>query len=441
MGPSTSEELIKADLVVTGASRLVTLAVGRIAGATGKLGAIKRGALAAQGGRIVWVGPEDALRDHVDIAAVAPANRYDARRSAVLPGFVDSHTHFVFAGDRAREFWLRRSGVSQDDIVRRGGGILKTVQETQAASYGNLRALAIDRLHNFAQHGTTTVEGKTGYGLELSAEAKCLRIMNELDEQPDLPRVISTFLGAHTIPTEFQGAPASREAYLDLVCSEMLPRFVGQARFCDVFCDRTAFTVEEARRILELARDLGYALKIHADQTENTGGTRLAAELGVVSADHLDFATDQDLELLRKRGVVATLLPGCSFGAIPTDSAVSGPRRSTAYPSARRFLAHGLDLALATDFNPGTSYCENMQMIIALAVNAMGMSLEDAIYGATLGGAHALGVEREIGSLEVGKACDLIVLRCAHEQELAYHFGVNLVSQTILRGKPTAQSR
>jgi imidazolonepropionase len=230
-------------------------------------------------------------------------------------------------------------------------------------------------------------------------------------------------LGAHTLPREFRDAPADRTRYVDLVCDEMLPAFVGMARFCDVFCEETAFGVDEARRILERAAQLGYHLKLHANQLGPSGGARLAAELGAVSADHLDFASDDELDALSAAGVVGTLLPGCSFSL------------STPYPSGRRLLEHGVRLALATDFNPGTSYCESMQMMIALAVSAMGLSLEEALTAATLGGAAALGMADELGTLEPGKWCDVAILRGPDERELAYHFGVNLVERTLVHGR------
>ena len=412
-----------ADWVLTGASRLVTLAPGGIPGAAGPLGVIERGALAARAGRIVWVGPEADLAWHVALDGVPPAARFDASGRAVLPGFVDSHTHFVFAGDRAAEFQLRHAGVSYEEIARQGGGILNTVRATRAATTGELRELGRVRLRGFAAYGTTTVEGKTGYGLDRASEGRCLDVMNELAAEPGLPAVVPTFLGAHTLPPEYRGAPEGREAYVGLVCDEMLPAFVGRARFCDVFCERTAFTVEEARRILERARALGYRLKLHANQLGPTGGARLAAELGAVSADHLDFASDDELALLRAAGVTATLLPGCSFSL------------STPYPSGRRLLDLALRVALATDFNPGTSYCESMQMMIALAVSALGMTLDEALSAATMGGAAALGMDDTIGSLELGKRCDLIVLRGGDERELAYHFGVNLVAQAVVGGR------
>jgi imidazolonepropionase len=353
----------------------------------------------------------------------AGARTVDAGGRAVIPGFVDAHTHFVFAGDRAEEFHLRHAGVGYEELARQGRGILSTVRATRAATRAELRALGAARLARFAAHGTTTVEGKTGYGLEPASEATCLAVMADLAAAPGLPAVVPTFLGAHTLPPEYRGAPEVRTRYVDLVCDEMLPAFAGRARFCDVFCERSAFTVAESRRVLERARALGYLLKMHADQLAASGGARLAAELGAVSADHLDFASDADLDALRAAGVVATLLPGCSFSL------------SIPYPSGRRLLDRGLRVALATDFNPGTSYCENMQLMVALAVSAMGMTLEEALEAATVGGAAALRLEDEVGSLEPGKRCDLAILAARDERELAYHFGVNLVARTIVRGE------
>jgi imidazolonepropionase len=409
-----------ADFVLTGAARLVTLELEAIPGATGALGVVERGALAARAGRVVWAGPEAQLADAVDLDAVLPDARFDAGGRAVLPGFVDSHTHFIFAGDRAEEFQLRHAGVSYEDLARRGAGILTTVRATRAASFDELLASGRERLRSFAAHGTTTVEGKTGYGLNLETEARCLDAMAALAAEPDLARVVPTFLGAHTIPPELRNALTGRETYMRLICDEMLPTFAGRARFCDVFCEATAFSVDEARRILESARDLGYRLKLHANQLGPSGGARLAAELGAVSADHLDFASDDELARLRAADVVGTLLPGCSFSL------------ATPYPSGRRLLNAGVTVALATDFNPGTSYCENMQMMLALAVSAMGMTLEEALAAATLGGARALSMAGEVGSLAPGRQCDFIVLQGPDERALAYHFGVNLVAATFV---------
>jgi imidazolonepropionase len=410
-----------ADFVLTGISRLVTMAPDQYG--SGALGVIPNGALAAREGRVVWVGAEADLAQAVALDALPDDTRHDAGGRAVLPGFVDSHTHFVFAGDRAEEFQLRHAGVSYEELARQGRGILSTVRATRASDEETLLALGRARLESFAVHGTTTVEGKTGYGLDMESEARCLAVMQTLAAAPNLPRVVPTFLGAHTLPPEYREHPGDRAAYVDLVCERMLPMFAANARFCDVFCERTAFTVEEARRILETARSLGYALKLHANQLGPTGGARLAAELGAVSADHLDFASDEELDLLREAGVVGTLLPGCSFSL------------SIPYPPAQRLRDHGVRTALATDFNPGTSYSENMQMMIALAVSAMGMTLDEALLAATRGGAAALALEAEVGSLEPGKRCDLIVMTGSDERELAYHFGVNLVAATYLGGQ------
>lgn len=418
---TVADARLTADFVLTGISRLVTVAPERVG--SGALGVIPKGALAAQNGRIVWVGAEADLAQAVAIEAVPAEARHDVDGRAVLPGFVDSHTHFVFAGERAEEFQLRHAGVSYEELARQGRGILSTVRATRAAPEETLLSLARSRLESFAVHGTTTVEGKTGYGLNPESEARCLAVMRNLASAPNLPTVVPTFLGAHTLPPEYREHPGDRAAYVDLICERMLPAFASDARFCDVFCERTAFTVEEARRILEQARSLGYALKLHANQLGPTGGARLAAELHATSADHLDFASDEELDMLNGAGVVGTLLPGCSFSL------------SIDYPSAQRLRAHGVRTALATDFNPGTSYSENMQMMIALAVSAMGMTLDEAITAATRGGAAALALESDVGSLEPGKRCDLIVLTGPDERELAYHFGVNLVAETYLGGK------
>ena len=275
------------------------------------------------------------------------------------------------------------------------------------------------------KYGTTTVEVKTGYGLDLSTEEACLRIINGLNaiEESTGPlgekiRVVPTFLGAHSVPPEYR---ERRAGYVDLVVDAMLPSFVGLARFCDVFCEREAFSFEESRRILQRARDLGYLLKVHADQLSPSGGAMLAAELGATSADHLDHASDADLLAMREAGVVATLLPGCSYTL------------RTPYPPARRFLDLGLHVALATDFNPGTSYCENMQMIMGLAMSQMGMSLEEALVAATLNGARALGLQDQVGSIEVGKLCELTFWSVRDYQEIGYHFGVNQVQSVLVQ--------
>jgi imidazolonepropionase len=428
--PSRNQpETIQTRTVIRNIGQLVTVAEQAIPGATGPLQVVENAALAVHNGRIVWLGVDDGTSPQFRRDADADKDGVtviDAQGAVITPGFVDSHTHLVFAGDRAAEFHLRRTGVSYAELLAQGHGILTTVQATRATDAETLIALATSRLVSMRTHGTTTVEAKTGYGLDIQSEEACLRIINELNAREqeamtlsqtlDTIRVIPTFLGAHTVPPEYRGR---RDAYVDLLVNEMLPRFAGLARFCDVFCEREAFTLDECRRILTRAKDLGYKLKLHADQLSASGGARLAAELGAVSADHLDYANDDDLDAMRNAGVVATLLPGCSY-------TLRSP-----YPNARRFLDHGLTVALASDFNPGTSYCENMQMIVGLAMSAMGMSLDEALRAATLNGAKALAMQDEIGSIEVGKRCELALWSIRDYQEIGYHSGVNLVRSTL----------
>jgi imidazolonepropionase len=417
---------IQASTVIRNIGELVTVAQQPLVGASGSLQVISNAAMAVHAGKIVWLGPDD------DAEPLFQHNHnqgdgitiIDAEGAVITPGLVDSHTHLVFAGDRAEEFHLRRQGVSYGELLAQGRGILTTMRATREADTETLTALAMRRLDAMRRHGTATVEVKTGYGLDIVTEETCLRIINSLNAFESEPgnqhgrvRVVPTFLGAHSVPPEYK---EKRQAYVDLVAEEMLPSFVGLARFCDVFCEREAFTLEECRRILTRAKELGYGLKIHAEQLSPSGGARLAAELGATSADHLDFASDEDLDAMREAGVVATLLPGCSYTL------------RTPYPSARRLLDRGLHVALATDFNPGTSYCENIQTMLDLAMSSMGMSLDEALAAATINGARALGLHDSIGSLEVGKRCELALWSIHNYHEIGYHFGTNLV-QSVLR--------
>ena len=428
MMPDPSLPRIQASMVIRNIGQLVTIAQQPIPGANGALQVISDAALAVHHGTIVWIGPDNDAEPLFQHDTGSPRDGItivDAQGAVITPGLVDSHTHLLFAGDRAEEFYLRRSGVSYGELLAQGRGILTTVNATRQASTDILMELAKARLDIVRRYGTTTVEVKTGYGLDKVTEETCLRIINNLNvleetspHQHSQVRVVPTFLGAHTVPPEYQGRS---DEYVTLIVEEMLPSFVGLARFCDVFCEREAFTVEQSRRILSRAKELGYQLKLHADQLSPSGGARLAAELGAVSADHLDYASDADLDALRDAGVVATLLPGCSY-------TLRSP-----YPSARRFLDHGLRVALATDFNPGTSYCENMQTIIGLAMSSMGMTLEEALTAATINGARALQLENEIGSLEVGKRCELAIWSINSYQEIGYHFGINLIHSVLVQ--------
>ena len=403
-------------LVVTNTSQLVTVAERDVEGARGTLRAIEDGALAAREGRIVWVGPRAAL----PAALAAEADVLDAGGRLVIPGFVDAHTHPIFAGQRAEEFCARALGQPYQELLARGdAGIMSTVRATRAASEDELLHLARARARSFLRHGTTTVEAKTGYGLSPADEEKSLRVLERLQGQTPLG-LVPTYLGAHLVPVEYHADP---EAYVRLLLEEMLPRATGRAVFCDVFCDQGAFTVEQARRILRRAQELGLAPRLHADELANVGAARLAAELHAASADHLVHVDDQGMEALARAGTVATLLPGTTF-SLASDH----------YAPARRMLEHGLTLALATDCNPGTCYTENMAMVITLALLKLKLTAEEALRAATLGGAYSLRRQDDIGSLEVGKRCDVAVLDGYIYHEIPYHFGVNLVRAVVVGG-------
>lgn len=419
-----SQPNIQASTVIRNIGQLVTVAQQPIAAASGPLQVIPHAALAVHHGVIVWIGADNEAEPMFQHQTGSQSiTIVDAQGAVVTPGLVDSHTHLVFAGDHAQE--LHHPQASYSELLAQGQGILTTMAATRNANTETLMELAKARLNTMRAHGTTTVEVKTGYGLDKITEETCLRIianLNALEESAihkfGRVRVLPTFLGAHVIPPEYR---ERRSAYVDLVVEEMLPSFVGLAHFCDVFCEREAFTLDESRRILTRAKELGYQLKIHADQLSPSGGAKLAAELGAISADHLDFANDADLAALHEAGVVATLLPGPSY-------TLHSP-----YPSARRFIDAGLHVALATDFNPNTSYCENMQMILGLAIASMGMTLEEALTAATINGARALALQDKIGSIEVGKRCELALWSIQDYHEIGYHFGVNLVQSVLVK--------
>jgi imidazolonepropionase len=413
-----TNEQVSPQTLIRHIGQLVTVAQQPLPFAHGPLQIVSDAALAVANGKILWLGPDSEVEHHFNLqpSHLNQPVTINAEKLVITPGLIDSHTHLVFAGDRAAEFHLRRQGVSYAELLTQGFGIITTMRATRDASTETLLTLAQARLQSMSHYGTTTVEAKTGYGLDFASEERCLRLMHTLDGYNGV-RVVPTFLGAHSIPPEFRGR---REAYVDLLVETMLPAFAPLARFCDVYCERETFTLQESRRILTHAHKLGYRLKIHADQLSPSGGTRLAAEMGAVSADHLDFASDDDLDALRDAGVVATLLPGCSYTL------------RTPYPSARRLLDRGLKVALATDFNPGTSYSENLQMTLGLAMSAMGMTLDEALTAITIRGAQALALDDQLGSIEVGKRCELTQWHVHDYQQIGYHFGTNLVKTTLI---------
>ena len=373
-------------------------------------------------GLIDWVGPA------AEMPAVAEEGTtwIDARGKIVLPGFVDSHTHLLFAGSRADEFEQRLHGLSYQEITARGGGILSTVRRVRQATKDELKALARPRLQRMLQFGVTTVEVKSGYGLTPADEIKCLEVIAELNAEGPL-ELVPTFLGAHAVPSEYRD---DREGYLRSLCDDMLLEIARQrlAEFCDVFCETGVFSIEESRGILHRARDLGLRLKIHADELSPLGGAELAAEVGAVSADHLLCVTDRGIDALAASGTVATLLPGTAF-FLGVD-----------YAPARKLIEHGVAVALASDCNPGTCPTENLPLVGAMACTQMGMLPGEVVTALTLHGAAALGRSDRLGSLTPGKQADLIVCRVADYRELFYHFGINHVECVVKRGRVVHQA-
>jgi imidazolonepropionase len=416
---------LKADLVVHGAQQLLTIASPqgpRRRSSLEQLEIIKDGAVAVQGDRIALVGrTSDVLAQAGDTARLI-----DASGKVVLPGFVDPHTHVVFAGDRASEFEKRLQGTPYMEILAAGGGIMNTVRATREGSLEDLARQSRARLDRMLAHGTTTVEAKTGYGLDTDNELKMLDAIRLLDQSHPVD-LIPTFLGAHAVPGEYKGRA---DAYVDLVVEEMLPAleregYLGREKplFCDVFCEEGAFSVEQSRRILERAKDLGMGLKIHTDEFKSLGGTALAVELGATSADHLACTTDEEIALLADSDTIGVLLPGTPFGLAEDH-----------YSPARKMIDAGAAVALATDLNPGTCYCESMPFIQALACRQMGMTPAETIVASTINAAFAIGRGHEVGSLEVDKKADLIILDIADYRHLAYRFGTNPVHAVIKAG-------
>jgi len=404
---------VRADFLLTGIGQLVTCDPGL---GEGPLGVVERGAVAAAGGRVVFAGPQAAMGD---LEVAAGAVRVDAGGQAVLPGFVDAHTHLVFAGDRADEFAARLRGFGYEEALAAGGGINRTVRETRAASDAELEAAADRRLALAARHGTTTLEAKSGYGLTVEDERRSLEVLARVAARSPV-EVVPTFLGAHLVPEEYAG---DRAGYLDLLEHEMLPACAPLAEFVDAFCDRGALTVEESRRVLAAGARHGLKGKLHANELGSTGGAALAAELGCVSADHLLYCEPEEAVALAAAGTVAVLLPGTSFLL----------RTGRAAP-VQVLRDAGVTMALGTDCNPGTCYCESMQLVIALACVHGGLTPEEAVLAATDGAARALGRGGRVGRLAPGAACDLVVLAGRSYLDLAYHLGVNLARLVVKGG-------
>ncbi len=393
----------------------------------GNLDIIENGAVLIEGDTIIAIGPSEEM-----CAVYEDEEQLDASGRVVMPGFVDPHTHLVWAGDRAAEFEMRLQGKTYLEIMQAGGGIVSTVRKTREASLDQLIDETRPRLQRMFVHGTTTAEAKTGYGLETEAELKMLAVILSLDAEGPLD-LVPTFLGAHAIPTEYEDDP---DGYTDLVCSTMLPALkdwwvanlstIHQPHFpfVDVFCETGAFSLLQSRRILETAKNLGFPLKIHADEFDNLAGASLAAELGAASADHLVVTSPADIAALGTSETVAVSLPCTPFGLAEGH-----------YTPAQKILDANAILAIATDLNPGTAWCESMQFAIALACRYLKLTPAQAIVAATLNAAAAIGMADRVGSLEPGKQADLLILDAPDYGHLGYRFGTNLVRTVIKKGQ------
>lgn len=399
------------DILIKNANELITLKgpnKSRTKKEMSNLSIINKGSIAVKDGIIVDVGKNLKYKSEIVI---------NAKGKIALPGFVDPHTHVVFAGSREFELDMKLRGLTYMDILKKGGGIFYTVNETRKAQELDLLRQSKNRLDSMLMHGTTTCEAKSGYGLETETELKILKILKKLNDIHKMD-IVSTFLGAHVVPKEY-----SADEYVDLIIDEMFPRLKGLAQFCDVFCEKGVFTVEQSRRILNTGKKYGLIPKIHADEIFDTGGASLSAEVGAISADHLLMSSDKGLKEMANKGVIGVLLPGTPFSLMQQT-----------YAPARKMIDLGAPVALATDLNPNC-WIENMQFIIQLACLNMKMTPAEAITAATFNAACALGLNSTIGSLEKGKQADIIILDCPNHKFIPYHFGVNLVETVIKNGR------
>jgi len=408
------------DLLIENATELVTLRGGSLGPFLGRrmgeLGIMRRGSLAIHKGRIVAIGTSRRLRKKFE-----SERAIDATGKAVMPSFIDPHTHIVFAGYREDEFEMRIRGIPYMKLLRKGGGILKTVKKTRRATESQLLENTMKTLDIMLRHGTTTVEAKSGYGLNIKDEIKCLRVLRQANEKHNVD-VTPTFLGAHAIPPEFEGRVSE---YVDTIVEEMLPKVkeLNLAKFCDVFCEKGVFNVEQSRRILLAGSEHGLTPKIHADEMTRLGGAELAAEVGAISADHLVFASEKGVKEMAMAGVCAVLLPCASFAQMLRK-----------YADARGMIKANVPVALGTDYNPSCQ-AVTQQLSIALACHEMRMTSSECVAASTINAAHAIGLGKEIGSLELGKRADVAVLGVPSHRFLGYRFGVNLVEKVVKNGK------
>jgi len=408
------------ELLIENAGEVVTLRGGSRKPLLGEqmknLGIIKDGSVAVNEGKIVAVGKTREIKRKFE-----GKETVDADGKLVMPGFVDPHTHLAFAGSREEEFEMRIQGSTYMEILERGEGILKTVRETRKASRDELLESCKKTLDIMLEHGTTTVEAKSGYGLTTTDEVKCLEVMKVLNEKHSID-IVPTFLGAHAIPLEYKN---NADGYVDLMINETIPEVASRklAEFCDVFCEKGVFDTSQSRKILLKGKEQGLTPKLHSDEMTRLGGAELAVEVGAISASHLLFASDNGLKAMAKQGVTAILLPGASF------SLMTGR-----YADARKMISFGVPVALGTDYNP-SCWIESQQIVIALACHQMRMTPSEAIAAATINAAHAVNRAQTVGSLEAGKKADIAVLNASNHNFLGYRVGTNLVDKVIKDGK------
>ena len=399
------------DILIKNSNELITLKgpnKPRTKKEMSNLSIIKKGSIAIKNGIIVEIGKNLKYKAKKTI---------DASGKVVMPGFVDPHTHLVFAGSREFELDWKLQGLSYMDILKKGGGIVYTVNETRKAKDADLLKQARSRLDNMLSFGTTTCEAKSGYGLDTKTELRILKLTKKLNDTHEID-IIPTFLGAHAVPKD-----KTTKEYVDIVVNEMIPKTKGLAKFCDVFCEKGVFTPGQSKKILETGKKYGLTPKIHADEIVDTGGAALATEIGAISADHLLMSNDKGLKMMANKGVIGVMLPGTPFSLMMKD-----------YANARKMIDLGIPIVLATDLNPNC-WIENMQFIIQLACLNMKMTPAEAICAATFNAACSIGLNDKVGSLEKGKQADVIILDIPNHKFLPYHYGINLVETVIKKGR------
>jgi len=414
---------MKATLIIKDIDNLITLRgknKARVKDELRDIGVIHNGIIALADDKIIYVG--DGNLPH-NIAFDEDTVIISGKGKTVTPGLIDSHTHLVHGGSREHELAMKLKGISYLDILAAGGGIHSTVKATREATFEELYSKAKKSLDIMLSYGVTTVEAKSGYGLDdFETELKQLEVAKKLNEDHPVD-IVSTFMAAHAVPSKYCDDP---DKFVDIIIEDMIPKVAEKklAKFCDVFCERGVFSIEQSRRILLAAKEFGMGLKLHADEIEPLGGAELAAELGCITADHLVAASDNGIREMAKRGVIANLLPGTSFNL-----------QTGKFAKAKKIIEEGVPIAISTDYNPGSCPTENLQLIMSLASLIMKLTPEEVISAVTINGAAALGVEEKVGSLEVGKQGDIVIFDAPNLEYIIYHFGINHVDKVIKNGK------